>query len=361
MKWIITGAAGFIGCQAAARFLARGDTVVAVDDLSRRGAVANMEWLQGQGGDLRFLGESILDPRPVRRLLIAHGDADAMLHLAAQTAVTTSIAAPGADFAVNAIGTFQVLDTIRDLGLTDLPFLYSSTNKVYGDLGRCVVANVRHKGKVHRQLANRHDGIGEEEPLDFHTPYGCSKGAADQYTLDHARTFGLKTVVFRQSCIYGRRQLGVEDQGWMAWFAAAALLGRPVTIYGDGGQVRDVLWIDDLLDAFEMAVANIGHVAGEAFNIGGGPENTLSLLELLDMLREELGPIPDPAFAGWRPGDQLCYVSDIRKAERKLGWRPVVDPGRGVPMLLEWVSSHLDLFRSVVPAGPSARPGADVR
>ena len=254
--------------------------------------------------------------RPCRR--------DAVLHLAAQVAVTTSVADPRADFEINALGTFNVLEAVRLAGAGPA-VLYSSTNKVYGNLEHVHV--VERDGRY--AYENFPTGVDESEPLDFHSPYGCSKGAGDQYVRDYARIYGLKTVVFRQSCIYGTRQFGIEDQGWIAWFCLATLRGQPFTIFGDGKQIRDTLWVDDLINAYEAAIERIDTVSGEVFNVGGGPSNTLSLLELVAMLEAHFGRKLNPPFADWRPGDQRVFVADIGKAERLLGWRPEVSTARG--------------------------------
>jgi CDP-paratose 2-epimerase len=337
-KWIITGGAGFIGCHAAARFHAAGDRVVVVDNLSRRGADANLEWLRGQGVT-DFVKADIRDAEAMRRVVAENADADAVLHLAAQVAVTTSVADPRADFDINALGTFNVLEAVRLAG-GGPAVIYSSTNKVYGNLEHVRV--VERDGRyAYEDLAN---GVDESEPLDFHSPYGCSKGAGDQYVCDYARIFGLKTVVFRQSCIYGTRQFGIEDQGWISWFCLATLRGQRFTIFGDGKQIRDTLWVGDLVDAYEAALARIGEVSGEVFNIGGGPSNTLSLLELVAMLERHFGRRLDPPHAEWRPGDQRVFVADVRKAGRMLGWRPKVSTAEGVAKLLGWIGENKQLF-----------------
>jgi CDP-paratose 2-epimerase len=337
-KWIITGGAGFIGCHAAARFHAAGDRVVVVDNLSRRGADANLEWLRGQGVT-DFVRADIRDAEAMRRVVAENADASAVLHLAAQVAVTTSVADPRADFDINALGTFNVLEAVRLAG-GGPAVIYSSTNKVYGNLEHVRV--VERGGRyAYEDLPN---GVDESEPLDFHSPYGCSKGAGDQYVRDYARIFGLKTVVFRQSCIYGTRQFGIEDQGWISWFCLATLRGQRFTIFGDGKQIRDTLWVGDLVDAYEAALGRIGSVSGEVFNVGGGPSNTLSLLELVAMLEEHFGRRLDPPHAEWRPGDQRVFVADVRKAGRMLSWRPKVSTADGVARLLGWIGENKHLF-----------------
>ena len=274
-------------------------------------------------------------------IMAQHADADAVLHLAAQVAVTTSVADPRADFEIERSGHVQ---------------------RPGGGPGRRprpagVSLRLDEQGlRLPRQSPRRPAttagtptedlprGVGECEPLDFHSPYGCSKGAGDQYVLDYARIYGMKTVSFRQSCIYGTRQFGVEDQGWVAWFCIAALTGQPLTIYGDGKQVRDTLWVGDLVECYERALERIDAVRGQAFNIGGGPANTLSLLELVERIERRLGDRLEPAFADWRPGDQRVFVADIDKAERLLGWSPRVGVTEGLDRLLAWVDDHRFLF-----------------
>lgn len=337
-KWIITGGAGFIGCHAADRFHSRGDQVVVVDNLSRRGADLNLAWLK-ERGITHFVKADIRDAEAMRSIVAEHADAQAVLHLAGQVAVTTSVTDPRADFDVNALGTFNVLEAVRLAG-GGPAVLYSSTNKVYGNLEHVRV--VERDGRyAYEDLA---DGVDENELLDFHSPYGCSKGAGDQYVRDYARIYGLKTVVFRQSCIYGTRQFGIEDQGWIAWFCLATRRGQPFTIFGDGKQIRDTLWVGDLIDAYETALSRIDEVSGEIFNIGGGPSNTLSLLELVAMLERHFGRELSPPFADWRPGDQRVFVADIRKAGRLLGWRPKVSTAEGVQKLLDWIDENRHLF-----------------
>jgi CDP-paratose 2-epimerase len=338
-KWIITGGSGFIGCHAAARLHAAGHHVVLVDNLSRRGAEVNLAWLRARGVT-DFVWADIRDAHAMHELLARHADADAVLHLAAQVAVTTSVADPRTDFAVNALGTLNVLEAVRTAASGRPAVLYSSTNKVYGDLEHVQVV----ERDSRYSYADVPLGVSEAEPLDFHSPYGCSKGAGDQYVRDYARIFGLKTVTFRQSCIYGTRQFGVEDQGWIAWFCIAATTGQPFTIYGDGKQIRDALWVDDLIDLYEQALERIDVVAGEVFNIGGGPALTLSLNELVAKLEQALGRDLDPPYADWRPGDQRVFVADCRKAQRLLGWAPTVAPDEGVETLLHWVRENRALF-----------------
>ena len=339
-KWIITGGAGFIGCHAAATLHEAGDRVVLVDNLSRRGAGANLDWLRGRGV-AEFIEADVRDAAAMADVLRRHGDADAVLHLAGQVAVTTSVKDPREDFESNALGTFNVLEAVRTAAGGRPAVIYSSTNKVYGNLEHVRV--VERDGRYAYEDAPL--GVSEDEPMDFHSPYGCSKGAGDQYVRDYARIYGMKTVVFRQSCIFGTRQFGIEDQGWIAWFCVAATTGRPFSIFGDGKQIRDTLWVGDLVDAYERALERIDEVSGEVFNMGGGPGNTLSLNELVAILDRSFGRPFDPPHADWRPGDQRVFVADVRKARRMLGWSPRVRTAEGVEKLLGWVRENRAAFR----------------
>jgi len=349
MKVLISGAAGFIGSHAAVTFLNKGATVIAFDNLSRLGSVENLAWIKSQGGPFRFSYVDIRHAGDVERVFEAHADADAILHMAAQVAVTTSVKDPRHDFEVNALGTFNVLEATRKF-CSRAAFIYASTNKVYGSLDGAEV--VERDGRY--AYASRADGIAEDCPLDLHSPYGCSKGAADQYVRDYHRIYGLRSVVFRQSCIYGTRQFGIEDQGWIAWFTIATLTGQPMTIYGDGKQVRDVLWVDDLVSLYIRAIERIDTAAGQIYNVGGGPRNTLSLIELVHILRCGTNQRIDPARADWRPGDQQIFIADISKAARDFGWAPRVAPQEGVRHLIEWVQREKllvsDIIRSTAPA-----------
>jgi CDP-paratose 2-epimerase len=336
MKFLITGGAGFIGVHAARHF-AQTHTVHVVDNLSRRGTQANLDWLTGEA-KFSFARVDIRDSEKLEAEF-AKFKPDVVIHLAAQVAVTTSVQDPRTDFEINAQGTFNVLEAVRKHAPGAM-VLYSSTNKVYGGMEdvRVELAGDRYR------YADLPLGISEAYPLDFHSPYGCSKGAADQYVRDYCRIYDFPTVVFRQSCIYGTRQFGVEDQGWIAWFTIASTLGRPITVYGDGKQVRDVLWVDDLVAAFSLAVDKIDGVRGEVFNMGGGPERQLSLLETFDELGKLAGEKIPYAFADWRPGDQKVFVADTRKAEKALGWKAQVTPVEGVTRLAKWVHENRALF-----------------
>ncbi len=337
--YLITGGAGFIGANYVSRLLARGEQVTVYDNLSRRGAEVNLRWLRETYGADSFR-LVVGDVRDAALLTATARDADVIVHLAGQVAVTTSVTHPREDFEANALGTFNVLEAARLSGRNPV-VLYASTNKVYGGMEDVPVV----EEATRYRYADLPHGVPESQPLDFHSPYGCSKGAGDQYVRDYHRIYGLPTVVLRQSCIYGPRQWGIEDQGWVAWFIIAAVSERPITIYGDGKQVRDVLFIEDLLDAYDAAIARIEHAAGQVYNIGGGPDFTLSIWAEFGPLLERLLGRPIPVTYGdWRPGDQRVYVSDIRKAARALGWRPRVSPAEGVERLLRWVQAHQALF-----------------
>ena len=339
MKIIITGGAGFIGANAAMRALKAGNHVIVMDNLARDGSRKNLAWLEAEAAPLEFINLDLRSASEVSAAFRAHRDADRVLHLAAQVAVTKSVDDPRADFDVNAGGSLNVLEAMRAAGM-NAPVIFSSTNKVYGSMNHLPVAE--RDGRY--AYARRSHGVPETQNLDFHSPYGCSKGAADQYFLDYHRIYGLRTIVFRQSCIYGYRQFGMEDQGWVAWFLIASQLGRPVTIYGDGKQVRDILFIDDLLDAYDAAFAAGESALGRAYNIGGGPGNVLSLLELIRYIENRQKKRLPLTFAEWRPGDQRVFVSDIRRAARELAWRPRIRVRQGLDLLYEWVSANLHLF-----------------
>ena len=334
---LITGGCGFIGSNLAAHYLAKGWEVVAYDNFSRPGAEKNAAWLGDQeNGRLQLIRGDVRDLESLRQ---AMQGADVVAHLAAQVAVTTSVEDPLEDFLVNALGGMNVLEAARTGG-SDPIVLYASTNKVYGGLDHLEVG----KATLRYHLPEYPNGIGEDFPIDLHSPYGCSKGACDLYMIDHARIYGLRTVVFRQSCIYGPRQFGIEDQGWVAHFVISAVLGRPITIYGDGRQVRDVLHVKDLINVFDRAIERIEVCAGQAYNIGGGPQNATSLLELVYRLEPILDRAIPLTFDEWRTGDQRVYVSDVRKAEKDLGWEPRTSIGEGLQDLCEWVQANVELF-----------------
>jgi len=337
---VVFGGAGFIGSNLSRNLLDDGYRVTVFDSLARRGSELNIAWLKQLhcAGQLEFIQGDIRDSEAVAA---AAQQADEIYHLAAQVAVTTSVENPRVDFEVNALGTLNVLEAARKSGRRP-PIVFTSTNKVYGGLED--VGTVERETRY--EFRDLSMGVSESRPLDFHSPYGCSKGAADQYVRDYHRIYGLPTVVFRMSCIYGPRQFGNEDQGWVAHFIIATQTGRPLTIYGNGKQVRDLLFVDDLVRAFRTATAKIDKTAGEVFNIGGGSSNALSVwhefARCLAALKCQEIPV---RFDGWRPGDQPCYVSDIRKAERVMGWRPAVDTESGIRRLWDWVAANPHLFR----------------
>jgi CDP-paratose 2-epimerase len=338
-NYFVTGGAGFIGSNYINRLLERGEKVTIYDNLSRAGARRNLDWLKEKFGDnaVRLV---VGDVRDAALLTDSCREADVIVHLAAQVAVTTSVVQPREDFEVNALGTFNVVEAAR-LSDRQPAVLYASTNKVYGGMEDVKVV----ERETRWEYEDLPFGCSESQPLDFHSPYGCSKGTGDQYVRDYARIYGLRSVVFRQSCIYGPRQFGVEDQGWVAWMVIAAVTGRQITIYGDGKQIRDVLWVDDLLDAYDAALLHIDRVKGQVYNLGGGPGNTMSIwTEFGPMLEGLLGTKIPVARGDWRPGDQRVFVADIRKAEREFGWKPKVGVEEGVGRLFEWVNENKNLF-----------------
>jgi CDP-paratose 2-epimerase len=351
---LVTGGLGFIGSNYTAHCLARGWEVVAYDNFSRPGAEKNAAWLESQGsGRLTIVRD---DVRNLEALCGAMNEVDVVAHLAAQVAVTTSVVDPREDFLVNALGGINVLEAARHCS-GDPIVLFSSTNKVYGALQSVKVE----EGTLRHSLPDRPQGIAEDSPIDLYSPYGCSKGACDLYMLDYARIYGLKTVVFRQSCIYGPRQFGVEDQGWVAHFVISAVTGRRISIYGDGRQVRDILHIDDLLDVYDRAIERIDVCRGQAYNIGGGPANAISLLELIYRLEASLDRAIPLYFGEWRQGDQRVYISDIRKAQRDLGWSPRVSVNDGLASLQEWVETNRALFDGEAPGSAQATAAVDNR
>ncbi|HKU62240.1 MAG TPA: NAD-dependent epimerase/dehydratase family protein [Gemmatimonadales bacterium] len=336
MTTLITGGAGFIGTNLARRLLTDGEDVVVFDSLARPGVEANLAALRDDFGD--GLDVVIGDVRDAPALARAVARADRVFHFAAQVAVTTSLADPVEDFDINARGTLTLLEAIRGRPEPP-PLVFTSTNKVYGAL-EDVGLQRRNRRYEPADPGIGLRGIGESRPLDFYSPYGCSKGAADQYVRDYARTYGLPAIVFRMSCIYGPHQLGTEDQGWVAHFLIQALDGRPITLYGDGRQVRDILFVDDLVDALLLAQRAMPTEAGRVFNIGGGPDNTVSLLELLQLIGDRVGRAPAIGFDAWRPGDQRYFVSDTRNFEQVTGWRPAVGVRDGVARLADWLAGH---------------------
>ncbi|HEX6747095.1 MAG TPA: SDR family NAD(P)-dependent oxidoreductase [Longimicrobium sp.] len=346
---LVTGGAGFVGSNLADALLRDGHRVIVADNFSREGVRMNAAWLKRRHGErVRIETVDVRDGARIRALV---RESRQVFHLAAQVAVTTSLVDPAADLETNVLGTFNVLEAARTM-LDPPSILFTSTNKVYGGMEDVPVALDGDR----YVYADGRRGIGEDARLDFHSPYGCSKGAADQYVHDYARIFGVPTVVFRMSCIYGTRQFGTEDQGWVAHFGRAMLRGEPLTVYGDGCQVRDILWIDDLVRAMRLATEQIDTVAGEVFNLGGGHRNAVSVRGVIEGLGGITGAEVTVTCADWRPGDQKIYVSDTSRAERVLGWRAETGWQEGLEKLAGWLhEANLDtpaVPRSVVPERP---------
>jgi CDP-paratose 2-epimerase len=340
---LITGGAGFIGCNIANRLAEDGHEVLIFDALSRPGVEKNLAWLQERhAGQIATVIADIRDEDELGR---AAREAKAVFHMAAQVAVTTSLVDPREDYEINLKGTINLLDALRLKG-GDTPVIFASTNKVYGDLADI---DFRLEGQryVPQDRAVAEHGIGEGRPLDFHTPYGCSKGAADQYVLDYARSFGVPAAVMRMSCIYGVRQMGTEDQGWVAHFLIRALEGKQITLYGDGHQVRDILDVSNAVEAYLRAWQRIDRISGRAFNLGGGPSNAVSLRELIAHMSDLLGHKIDVCFDDWRAGDQRYFVADTRAARQALDLSPAVPWKEGVSMLAEWLRESRGLNRQV--------------
>lgn len=338
MRLLITGGCGFLGSNLAVDAMARGDTVLVFDSLYRTGSLANLNWLRSQG-EFVFEHGDIRNANDVSRC-VSSFKPDAIFHLAGQVAMTTSIDNPHMDFEVNVIGTHNLLEAVRQY-VPEASVVYSSTNKVYGDLEKYTYEETET-----RYICVEHPcGFDETTPLDFRSPYGCSKGAADQYMLDYARVFGLNTVVFRHSSMYGGRQFATYDQGWVGWFCQKAVesargkLDEPFTISGDGKQVRDVLHALDMQRLYRAAVDNIGAARGQAFNIGGGIQYSLSLLELFSMLESILDISMNFTRLPVRPSDQRVFVADTNKANRLLGWQPEVPARTGVEKMVTWVDA----------------------
>jgi CDP-paratose 2-epimerase len=353
-KFLVTGGAGFIGTNLVNNLLSDGCSVTILDSLARKGTQSNLAWLQRHHykRQLEFVRGDVRDFAIVKS---AATNADAIYHLAGQVAVTSSVCDPRLDFEVNTLGTFNVLEAARLSGRKPI-VVFTSTNKVYGEMDSVATIELDTR-YAYRDLPY---GVSESQPVDFHSPYGCSKGAADHYVRDYARIYGLRTIVFRMSCIYGPRQFGSEDQGWLAHFMIASETAKPITIYGNGKQVRDVLFIDDLVKAFRFAVDKIGVTAGQVYNIGGGPKNTIAVWRefgpLLSRWKAKKVPV---RFDKWRAGDQPCYVSDIRKAHAHMRWQPTVDTETGIRRLWEWVKSNKKLFdtlQAIGQLGPTSKP-----
>ena len=333
---LITGGVGFIGSNLSNYFLEKGEDITIYDNFSRSGVERNADWLKENHPNVKIIKGDTRDYDTLKKVA---EDADAIYHTAAQVAVTTSVTNPREDFEINALGTFNVLEAARN-AKTDPVVIFTSTNKVYGGMEEVKVV----EKETRYDYSDLPYGCPESQPLDFHSPYGCSKGAADQYVRDYARIYGLKSVVFRMSCIYGLHQFGTEDQGWVAFFTVASVFDKPLTIYGDGKQIRDILFIDDLVNAFDLATQNINKTKGCVYNMGGGPDNTISLLELLDYLKELTGKKKEVPFDDWRPGDQKVYYCDIRKAKREFGWKPKVSKKEGIKRLYNWIQENKEYW-----------------
>src|SRR3954468_24865395 len=343
---LITGGCGFIGSNLADALAARGEEVVVVDAMTREGSHENASWLKSRWQErIEVLTADVRDGDAMRMLV---RDCSAVLHLAGQVAVTTSLEDPLSDFSVNALGTLNLLESLRQENPL-APMIFASTNKVYGELS-CSGEVGRSSGRYSPVVERLSHGVSEATPLDLYSPYGCSKGAADQYVHDYARVFGLRTVVLRMSCIYGPRQFGTEDQGWIALFLLQAINDRPIRIYGDGLQVRDALHISDAVAAWLAALDSIDSVRGRVFNLGGGPDNSISLLELLNTISELCGGRPQTVFRTWRPGDQPWYVSDIRSISRALNWQPRTNLQDGLRSLQQWLELRFGQAPSAEPS-----------
>ncbi len=331
---LITGGAGFIGINTAAYFLEKGDRVTIFDNLSRNGTKENLMWLKKSYPRVNTLIHDIRDRNAVEKAVVGQ---DIVFHFAAQVAVTGSVINPREDYDINAGGSINLLEAVRVKNPKAI-VIYSSTNKVYGSLEtvKIIEKNTRY------EMPDFPNGIAETQPLDFHSPYGCSKGAADQYMHDYARIYGLKTIVFRQSCIYGPHQFGIEDQGWVAWLMIAALSGKPITIYGNGKQVRDLLHIDDLVHCYDLGIKNIKKTAGQVYNIGGGPERMISIWkEFGPTLEKLIGKKISVTYKPTRPGDQPIFVADIRKAKRDFSWEPMIGNKQGIELLFTWLQENI--------------------
>jgi CDP-paratose 2-epimerase len=338
-KILITGGAGFIGSNYACRRILNGDEVTIFDNLSRAGAKENLKWITASVNNTpyNFIEGDVLDSNKLRDCVV---EKDVIVHLAAQVAVTSSVEDPQFDFNVNAGGTFNMLEAARLYGSNPI-FIYASTNKVYGEIDAVEVV----EEKTRYAFSDLPNGINEKQQLDFHSPYGCSKGCGDQYVRDYSRIYGIPSVVFRQSCIYGTRQFGIEDQGWVAWFVIAAVLGKNLSIYGDGKQVRDLLFIDDLMNAYDLAVEKIDTAKGQIFNIGGGIANSISIWKEFGPILEKIHGKEIPVESkAWRPGDQKIFITDNSKIEKMLGWNPIIDIKGGINRLYKWVVENKAIF-----------------
>jgi len=339
MRYLITGGCGFLGSNLSSEVIKRGDELFVFDNLARSGSAQNLEWLKTLGQFTFFHGDIRIN-NDIERV-VQEIKPDVVFHLAGQVAMTTSLQNPRRDFEINVVGSLNLLESLRKHA-PDAVVIYSSTNKVYGDL-----ENFEYIETATRYEAKGLDfGFDENVALDFRSPYGCSKGAADQYMLDYARNFGIKAIVFRHSSIFGGRQFSTYDQGWVGWFVGQALLAqagkleKPFTISGDGKQVRDILFASDLINCYFSAASSVKNCAGKAFNIGGGMANSLSLLELFSMLEQELSVKLTYQQLPWRSNDQKVFVADIRRAAHEFNWQPQVDKKSGLQKMIQWVKNN---------------------
>lgn len=329
MNILITGGLGFIGVNTAIRLYNSGHKIFILDNMSRKGSANNLLHLTNNIV-FTFLNIDITDQRKLSEAFNSDSNYfDVVFHLAGQVAVTTSVDDPQKDFDINCSGTFNILEQCRKY---NIPIVYSSTNKVYGEFN----CEIQEAEKRYNTLLN-FNGIDENQNLDFHSPYGCSKGCGDQYVRDYSRIYGLKTVVLRQSCIYGYNQYGIEDQGWVSWFAIASLFNKEITVYGNGKQIRDVLFIDDLTNLYEIIISDMDKYSGNIYNVGGGKDHTLSLLELLDILSQKLNRKVQYKFEDWRPGDQKIYISDISKIQKDTNWKIQNSIDDGLEKMFTWI------------------------
>jgi CDP-paratose 2-epimerase len=341
-KVLVAGGAGFIGINLVMQLLKEEYEVIVIDNLSRKGTDKNLSLILNEK-NMKFYKIDIGDLEKIEEVFDKEKSFDAVFHLAGQVAVTTSVMDPRNDFEVNALGSFNILEQCR-LKSPESKLIYASTNKVYGDLSSLNIS----EGDRRYILSGNLKDIDEDQNLDFHSPYGCSKGCADQYFRDYARIYGLNTLILRQSCIYGTNQYGIEDQGWVAWFAICGILGRPITIYGNGKQVRDVLFIDDLVELYLRMLDDDINLNGQIFNIGGGYKNSISLIELLELLKSEFGITTKINYSEIRPGDQPYYVSNIGKVTDFCDWRPKTDVKDGLSKMINWIKSNIEVIKSIV-------------
>ena len=336
-KVLITGGAGFIGSNLAASLCEAGYSVRIFDNLSRPGSPINLNWLKDNYSNFEFYEGDIRDNKSV---VEAISGIHTVFHFASQVAVTSSVSDPRSDFDINTIGTINLLEAARNSKRKPI-LVFTSTNKVYGALDYLTVNEL----ETRYEFQDFPNGISEKTTLDFHSPYGCSKGAADQYMRDYARIYDIPTIVFRMSCIYGTRQFGTEDQGWIAHLLISIIKNHPITIFGNGKQVRDLLWVEDLVRAFRLAVEHIDITKGQIYNIGGGPANSISIWKEFGELSEELvGHSIDVQYAATHPGDQKIYISDTTKAKTDFGWQPEINREAGISKLYHWLLDNTSLI-----------------